>query len=113
MSQTTIKSNRDKTEQRRATAWETLIEQIRSRAFEIVQRRAGGDGSAMADWLEAEFDLVCRRASELSELSEIEPEHPIPQRRVWKTQAWRVSPASKATRYQAHVLGYASGRGTD
>ncbi|MGA2715629.1 MAG: DUF2934 domain-containing protein [Bryobacteraceae bacterium] len=63
------------TEKKRVAAGEPegLIEQIRSRAFEIFQHRGGGGGSAMADWLEAEFDLVCRRASELSELRGIAP----------------------------------------
>ena len=45
----------------------TLSERIRQRAFEIFERRGGGHGFAMDDWLDAERDLFRIPESELIE----------------------------------------------
>jgi HSP20 family molecular chaperone IbpA len=42
-----------------------LSEQIRERAFETFERRGGGDGSALQDWLDAERQLFRIPESEL------------------------------------------------
>jgi len=45
----------------------TLSETIRQRAFEIFERRGGGHGFAVEDWLNAERDLIRIPESELVE----------------------------------------------
>jgi len=45
----------------------TLSDQVRRRAFEMFERRGGGDGLAMNDWLNAERDLFRIPDSELVE----------------------------------------------
>jgi Protein of unknown function (DUF2934) len=57
-----------------------LEEQIRQRAHEIYLQRAGQDGSALSDWLQAETEL--RKAEEEEALSRAEGEglisaHPV------------------------------------
>lgn len=47
-----------------------LSEQIRQHAFELFERRGGGDGSALSDWLKAERDLFRIPESELIERGE-------------------------------------------
>ena len=44
-----------------------LTNQIRERAFSLFQKRSGGDGDALNDWLQAEKDLTCATESDLVE----------------------------------------------
>jgi HSP20 family molecular chaperone IbpA len=48
----------------------TLSERVRQHAFELFERRGGGYGSALDDWLNAERDLFRIPESELIERSE-------------------------------------------
>jgi HSP20 family molecular chaperone IbpA len=45
----------------------SLEDRIRTRAFEIYQRRLGAGGTPRNDWLQAECELKCDLAAELSQ----------------------------------------------